>query len=53
MVVQCPSSADTTIVKVAIDDEENVMVYSDDTDVLCLLLHHFDIDSNKDIFLIF
>lgn len=51
MVVQCPSDADTTIVKVAIDDEEDVMVYSDDTDVLCLLLHHFDIDSNKDIFL--
>ena len=41
-VVLCPSDADTTIVKVALDfaDGTPVTVYSDDTDVLCLLVHH-------------
>ena len=42
-VFECPSDADTTIVKVAIDiaQSQNVMVYSDDTDILCLLVHHY------------
>ena len=41
-IVQCPSDADTTIVKVALQatHDKPVTVYSDDTDVLCLLIHH-------------
>ena len=41
-VVECPSDADTTIVKVAIQMArvQDVIVYSDDTDVLSLLVHH-------------
>ena len=41
-VIECPSDADTTIVKVAVETakETPVNVFSDDTDVLCLLLHH-------------
>ena len=50
-VVQCPSDADTTIVKTAVNRSESVTVYSDDTDVLCLLIHHFDPSLNKEIFL--
>lgn len=41
-VVQCPSDADTSIVKEALTDSQNseVAVFSDDTDVLYLLVHH-------------
>ena len=41
-VVQCPSDADTTLAKVALGYPHDlpVTVYSDDTDVLCLLIHH-------------
>ena len=49
--VQFPSDADTTIAKVAVNHEEPVTVYSDHTDVLCLLLHRFDRSSSRDIFL--
>lgn len=47
-VFECPSDADTTIVKVAIEiaKTQDVTVYSDDTDVLCLLVHHFYHSSN-------
>ena len=38
----CPSDADTTTIRVAFDyvDRTPVTVYSDDTDVLCSLVHH-------------
>ena len=40
-VVLCPCDADTTIVKVALEKETKaVTVLADDTDILCLLLHH-------------
>ena len=43
-VVRCPSDADTTIVKVAMryDPGTPVVIFSDDTDILCLLLHHMN-----------
>ena len=50
-VINCPADADTTIVKVSLDQKEAVNVYSDDTDILCLLLHHFDKSSSHDIVL--
>ena len=53
-VVLCPCDADTTIVKVALDSANGtpVTVYSDDTDVLCLLVHHVKVPTNPpDIFL--
>nr|XP_047133400.1 uncharacterized protein LOC124811573 isoform X1 [Hydra vulgaris] len=41
-VICCPSDADTSIVKLAleINNVESVTIYSDDTDILCLLMHH-------------
>eukprot|EP00794_Sanderia_malayensis_P008462 gene8462-9369_t len=41
-VLECPSDADTSIVKEALTAARNapVTVFSDDTDVLCLLVHH-------------
>ena len=44
-VVQAPSDADTSIVETALQLKEkdavaNVQVLADDTDILCLLLHH-------------
>ena len=41
-IIQCQSDADTTIVKVALnsDDDKPVTIYLDDTDILCLLIHH-------------
>ena len=52
-VVECPSDADTTIVKEALDAARSskVTVFSDDTDVFCLLLHHIAIKKSayKDI----
>jgi len=52
-VVLCPSDADTTIVKRALEIRDKpVTIFSDDTDVLCLLLHHADIANDpKRIFL--
>ncbi|KAG1667386.1 hypothetical protein GQR58_018489 [Nymphon striatum] len=51
-VVLCPSDADTTIVKVALNLSTPATVYSDDTDVLCLLVHHTKMNPNTaDIFL--
>ena len=43
-IVQCPSDADTSIVKGAMEAAEHsdVTVFSDDTDVLCLLVHHIE-----------
>ena len=43
-IVQCPSDADTSIVKEAMEAAEHsdVTVFSDDTDVLCLLVHHIE-----------
>lgn len=41
-VLECPSDAYTSIVKEALTSAHNapVTVFSDDTDVLCLLVHH-------------
>ena len=40
-VVLCDTDADTTIfIKAICSDGESVDVYADDTDILCLLLHH-------------
>jgi 5'-3' exonuclease len=53
-VVRCPSDADTTIVKVAMryDPGTLVVIFSDDTDILCLLLHHVnDEHESPNIFL--
>lgn len=50
-IVKCPADADTTIVKAAINQKGSVNVYSDDTDILCLLLHHFDQSLKRDIIL--
>ena len=53
-VIECPSDADTSIVKEALTMAKNssVTVLSDDTDVLCLLIHHVAKDpSLKGIFL--
>ena len=43
-IVQCPSDTDTSIVKEAMEAAEHsdVTVFSDDTDVLCLLVHHIE-----------
>ena len=54
-VVECPSDADTTIVKEALNaaKDSSVVIYSDDTDILCLLLHHIAKDpSLKEIFMV-
>ena len=46
--VLCPSDADTTIVKTCLEIENKpVTVLADDTDILCLLLHHMYYSSNK------
>ena len=52
-VVFCDTDADTTIVKKAIcSDGESVNVLADDTDILCLLLHHTTrLDPGKNIFM--
>ena len=40
-VVFCPGDADTIIVKVALEYENRpVIIFADDVDILCLLLHH-------------
>jgi hypothetical protein len=40
-VIMCPSDADTTIVISALQiEDDNVLVLTDDTDILCLLIHH-------------
>ena len=52
-VVLCPCDADTTLVKVALDSANGtpVTVYSYDTDVLCLSVHHVKVSTNPpDIF---
>ena len=42
--MQCPNDADTSIVKETMETVEHsdVTVFSDDTDVLCLLVHHIE-----------
>ena len=53
-VICCPGDADTTIAKTALEIEnaKHVTIYSDDTDVLCLLMHHVHARSQPhDIFL--
>ena len=41
-IVQYPSDADTSVVKETMEGAEHsdITVFSDDTDVLCLLVHH-------------
>ena len=53
-VVLCPNDADTTLIKVVLNSNSVIpaTVYSGDTDVLCLLVHHKRMDTNSpDIFL--
>jgi hypothetical protein len=53
-VIECPSDADTSIVKesLMVAKASPVTIYSDDTDILCLLIHHVANDSSlHDIFL--
>ena len=46
--VLCPSDADTTILKTCLQFQEKpVTVLADDTDILCLLLHHMYYSNNK------
>lgn len=51
--VLCPSDADTTIVKVALEYENRpVTIFADDTDILCLVLHHlYILRDHGDIYL--
>ena len=54
-ILQCPSDADTTIVKVTLNsnDDKPVTICSDDTDILCLLIHHrVQLLDTRDIYLI-
>ena len=53
MVILCPSSADTTIVKTAWKvSDKTVTIYFDKADILCLLLHHaYYANEHSDIFL--
>ena len=49
-VVLCSSDADTTIVKTALEVERGpVTILADDTDILCLLLHHVKINLNPGV----
>ena len=52
-VVYCPSDADNAIIKTALNVvDEPVTILADDTDILCLLLHHvYFHDDCKNIFL--
>ena len=57
-VVQAPSDADTTIVRTALDhstykkNANKVVVMAEDTDILCLLLHHYqDLETPVDMFI--
>ena len=46
--VLCPSDADTTIVKTCLQFQDKpVTNLADDTDILCLLLHHMYYSNNK------
>ena len=51
--VLCPSDADTTIVRTALESRgDQVTILADDTDILCLLLHHvFFSNSEKKTYL--
>ena len=54
-IIQCPSDADTTIAKVALNsnDDKPVTIYSEDTDILCLLIHRsVQLPDTRDIYLI-
>ena len=54
-IIQSPSDADTTIVKVALNsnDDKAVTIYSDDTDILCWLIYHsVQLPDTRDIYLI-
>ena len=51
-VVFCPSDADTTIVKVALCENRPVTIFTDYTDISCLLLHHlYILRDHGDIYL--
>ena len=53
-VIECPSDADTSIIKesLTVAKRSPVTIFSDDTDILCLLIHHVARDSSlKEIFL--
>ena len=43
--VLCPCDADTTIVALDSANGTPATVYSDDTDVLCLLVHHVKVST--------
>ena len=46
-IIICPSDADTTIVKKALElANDTVTVVADDTDILCLLLNHLLLSEN-------
>ena len=46
--VLCPSDTDTTIIKTCLQFRDKpVTVLADDTDILCLLLHHMYHSNNK------
>ena len=54
-IIQCPSDAGTTIIKVALNsnNDKPVTIYSDDTDIFCLLIHHSrQLPDTQDIYLI-
>ena len=53
-VIECPSDADTSIIKesLTVAKRSPVTIFSDDADILCLLIHHVACDSSlKEIFL--
>ena len=46
--VLCPSDADTTIVKTCLQFKDKpITVLADDTEILCLFLHHMYCSNNK------
>ena len=54
-IIQCPRDADTTIAKITLNsnNDKPVTTYSDDTDILCLLIHHgMQLPDTRDIYLI-
>ena len=53
-VVQANSDADTQIIKAALklkqeNSDRSVQILADDTDILCLLLHHCHVESYNEI----
>ena len=45
----CPSDSDTTIMRTALETlSEQVTIWADDTEILCLLLHHVYFSNSKE-----